>query len=273
MSGVDDPRTNQPDFKNSAYMTMAPGWTIVDDVVGGTMMMRRRARTYLPQELAEPTPKYESRLNRSVFFNTYVRIRDALVGMIFKTNPELMDIPPAMADDIENIDLAGTHFDVFAKELFMDSFEGHVFILVDMQSGLPEGSTLADEKAAGLRPYWVKYHASQALNWRVGDVEGETVLTQITFEEKTLEPSGLFGEVEVTRYRVFRLESSQVTWELYRRVSMEGSTESQIVLDQSGTLSIDRIPVVVVYGNRVGPLQSSPPLLDLAYLNIAHWQE
>jgi len=193
--------------------------------------------------------------------------------MVFKDNPELgEDVPEQIAKDLENVDLAGSHFDVFAKELFTDAFEGHAFILVDMQPKLPDGATLADERASGRRPFWVKYKANQALNWRTETINGETVLTQITFEEKTTEPKGEFGQEEICRYRVFRLFEGRVTWELYRKVTGDQG-EDKIISEAKGLTTLDRIPVAVVYGNRTGMLKSTPPLLDLAYLNIAHWQE
>lgn len=268
-----DDKTNQPDYHNPAYDAMTPAWHIVSDVSGGTAVMRSRRVTYLPLEPAEHSDAYERRLKRSVFFNAYSRTRDALVGMVFKDNPELgEDVPDQIQKDLENVDLSGSHFDVFAKELFTDAFEGHAFILVDMQPKLPDGATLADERASGRRPFWVKYKANQALNWRTEVINGETVLTQITFEEKTTEPVGEFGQEEICRYRVFRLAGGQVTWELYRKVT-DDQGEDKVISEAKGITTLDRIPVAVVYGNRVGMLKSSPPLLDLAYLNIAHFQE
>lgn len=267
-------KTNQPDYHNPAYDQMSPAWQIVSDVSGGTLVMRKAAKTYLPQEPGEQDASYQRRLGRSVFFNAYSRTRDALVGMVFKSDPELdEDVPDRIKKDSENIDLAGSHFDVFAKELFTDAFEGHAFILVDMQPKLPDGSTLADEKATGRRPFWVKYKASQALNWRTAQVNGETILTQITFEEKTTEPKGKFGQEEVCRYRVFRLEGQTVLWELYRKTKNDQGSDEIVLENQDTVTPLTRIPVAVVYGNRTGMLQSTPPLLDLAYLNIAHWQE
>src|SRR5688572_18854459 len=149
---MDDPKTNQPDYKVAAYTAMSAAWTLVRDVSGGTDTVRAAGETYLPKEPAEKDANYQRRLKRSVFFNAYRRTREALVGMVFKKDPELSeDVPQVIQDHLENVDLAGTHIDVFAKEVFSDAFEGHVFILVEMQPSLPQGSTLADEKDTGRR--------------------------------------------------------------------------------------------------------------------------
>lgn len=265
---------DRPDYTVASYTRMCPLWKIVEDVEGGTPSIRNARESYLPREEGERPVRYEQRLRWSVFFNAYAKTRDALVGMVFKSDPVLNpDVPPQIQSDAENIDLQGNHIDVFLKELFMEAFDGHAFILVDMQPALGENATLADEQAAGRRPYWVKYEACQALNWRTEIVNGETVLAQITFEEKTNEPAGLYGEDAVTRYRVFKLGNGVVNWELYRKVSGESDPSKQIVLENQGVLTQERIPVAVVYGNRDGYLESTPPLIDLAYLNIDHYQQ
>jgi len=267
---------NKPNYESNAYKSMTSAWTVVSDVSGGTARMRECSATYLPQEPAERPESYNRRLARSVFFNAFNRILDALVGMVHKADPELGDdVPEEIKKHLENIDLAGSHLDPFLKELFTDAVrDGHAFILVDMQPALPANATRADEIAQGRRPYWVKYKANQAKNWRTTVVNGETILSQITFEEKTNESDGEYGEKEVCRYRVFKLESGLVKWALYRKVVQVGTKEETFIEEGSGTVNNQtRIPVAVVYGNRLGMLVSSPPLLDLAYLNIAHWQE
>jgi hypothetical protein len=269
-----DPKT-QANYENADYKEMCPAWEIVRAVTGGTAKMREAAGTYLPKEPAEQEPAYRRRLNRSVFFNAFRKTVSALVGMVFQRDPVIAeDVPPEIVKQLENIDLAGTHVDVFAKELFEDAVrDGHAFILVDMEKALPLGATKADEQAAGLRPYWVRYKANQANNWRTARINGEEHLTQITFKECSYESDGEYGEKEVTRYRVFRRTvDGMVTWELYR-MEKSSSGEDVLILETEGTVSLDRIPVSIVYGHRLGLMKSEPPLLDLAYLNIAHWQE
>jgi hypothetical protein len=41
----------------------------------------------------------------------------------------------------------------------------------------------------------------------------------------------------------------------------------------SGATSLLRIPVVPIYARRKAFLESDPPLIDLAYLNVGHWQQ
>lgn len=269
------PKNNpdQPDYKNSAFQRMAPALTVVRDVSGGTARMRECGPTYLPQEPGETADEYSIRKQRSTFLNVYKKTVNAFVGMVFKDDPKLGDdVQDRIRSEAENIDLAGTHLDVFVKDVFTSAFEGHAFILVDMGPALPDGATYADEIASGRRPYWVKYTKDQALNWQTAKVNGEQVLTQITFEECSVERSGRFGEESTVRYRVFEVVNGVVRWELYRKIKDKDGKEV-IVREDQGVTTLPRIPVAVVYGHRTGFLESEPPLLDLAYQNIDHWQQ
>ena len=48
--------------------------------------------------------------------------------------------------------------------------------------------------------------------------------------------------------------------------------EDIVEFSQTGGFSLDEIPVVPIYSNRRGMLRSQPPLLDIANLNITHYQ-
>jgi hypothetical protein len=177
-------------------------------------------------------------------------------------------VQDAIEGQLENCDLAGTHWAVFAKDLFTDAFEGHAFLYVDMPPKLPDGATLADERNAGRRPYFVKYKKDQAVNWRLDD-RGR--LQQITFEECSMEPDGEYGEQEVKRYRVLKPGS----WKLFKKIKNDKGEES-VVPDPDnpgGETSLKEIPVSICYTKKIKPLISRPALLDLAVINLLHYAE
>jgi hypothetical protein len=235
--------------------------------------MRAAGDAYLPKEPREKAAAFARRLSRTVFFNGYLKTLESFVGVVFTNDITLKDdVPPGIATQCEDIDLAGTHIDVFAKQLFRDMFEGYAFILVDEQplATMPPvtlaGITRADSNT--LRPYWQTYKADQAINWRRARINGEDQFTQITFKEQSCEPDGEYGDKIVVRYRVFRrTDAGQVEWQLFELRKVEGQEEESIVSIGTGTTSLKRIPVAVI-----GELGAPPALLDLAYLNISHWR-
>lgn len=273
---------NRPDYLCQAAAEMTDDIEYVRDVAKGTRHLRSLGTKYLPREEAETDRAYTIRLSRALLIQFFGRAVNALVGLVFKEEPQLGDDVPeimrgteatgeaaAKEGQLENCDLAGTHWTVFAKELFKDAMQdGHSFLLTEMPPSLGENATKADDAAANRRPYWVRYKADQAINWRI---DGRGKLEQVTFEECSMEPDGEYGEEEVTRYRVLRPGS----WELYRVVK-DGQGKDMVVADPDspgGDTSLSEIPVSVCYGRYLAPMVSNPPLLDLAVTNIAHYNE
>lgn len=179
---------NRPDYCCAAYKAMERAWAIMRDTCAGTLHLRDQGSRYLPIEPAEDTCGLEIRRNRAIYFNAVERMLNGLVGLVFCKEPTLGDEAPeairgreatetasALEGHWENIDLAGTHGSVFCKEVFTDAMRyGHAVILVDMPP-MPEGATLAAERQAGRRPYWVSYRADQIITWRTTVVNGQTV--------------------------------------------------------------------------------------------------
>jgi hypothetical protein len=77
------------------------------------------------------------------------------------------------------------------------------------------------------------------------------------------EPDGQWGTQTIPQVRV--LEPGR--WEIHRQ-----NEKKEWVLYEEGVTSIDFIPFVPVYGERVGFMLGRPPMLELAHLNVAHWQ-
>ena len=267
-------KKNQPNYHHPAHDEMEEAWEIVEAVERGTLHLRAEGKQYLQPNFAETDAAYAYRLNSAILFNAFARTKNALVGMVFKRDVQLADDnPQPLIDQWESIDNAGTHGSVLAKEFFDKMMrDGHAAILVDMPPALGEGATLADERASNRRPYWVVYEADQIINWRTEVINGQTVLAMVVFEEESLEPDGVYGVEEVCRYRVFRRQDGVVSWQLYREVEDEHGKET-LVLEQEGATNLTEIPVAIGYARKTGFMTSSPPLLDIALINLVHYNK
>lgn len=225
------------------------------------------ARIYLPKEERESDLAYSIRLRRSTFWNAYRRTITGLVGMAFRKSPVLQsDVPSEIKAQMENVDLMGSHLDVFAKEVFQWSFEGHAAILVDMPKSITAdnpNATLADERAAGIRPYWSMVRKAQLINAIAEQVGGAVRLVQVTIKERISARKGKYGSATITQYRVLYRGG----WELWRCTSGE---EPQ--MQDSGYSTVTEIPLVLLPMRPNGFWLSKPVLLDLAYENLRHYR-
>jgi hypothetical protein len=177
-------------------------------------------------------------------------------------------VPGKIKEWLEDVDMQGRNESRFSQEVFTAALkDGVTHLLVDYPQA--EGvATLADEKAAALRPYWVHIKADQVIGWRFVVVNGKQVLSQVRIAECQEVPDGDYGKTEAKRIRVLNRDSFEI-WE--ERASEKG--ESEWVLIQEGALTLGFIPLVtIMFGEQLSPMTAAPPLEDLAYLNLAHWQ-
>jgi hypothetical protein len=237
---------------------MAARWPIVRDVCEGTLALRNER--YLHRNPAELVDEYELRRKRAVLFNAFDRTWNALVGMVFRKDPKASDVPAALEPILADVDMQQTAWQVWANDLFASALrDGHALIYVDMPPALAPGATLADERAAGRRPYWLKYEADQIADWDTAYGK----LTYLKLTEFASSRNDKNEEVVSLRYRVLRPGS----WELWEKAAEKD--EYQLVSE--GRTGLSDIPVAVVYGRKMGFMRSRPPLLDLALLSLAHF--
>lgn len=269
---------NLPSTPSPAVVRQMPALRLVRDVVAGNETVKNAGRTYLPQAPREDPADYKVRLDRAVLFNVLRNTITGLTGFIFRTDPKLgEDVPAQIVADWENIDLAGTHGDVFARDIEADAMTaGHAAILVEY----PNTSTiplprLSDGRVSGiadqvLRPYWVPIKKDNIVSWRTTVENGITLLVQLVVRETGLVADGEFGEKEDTLYRVFQRVNGVVSWSLY---AITGN--KRLILMDAGTYPTqEEIPVAeIVTSGRVAMFDSDPPFYDLACLNLAHYRQ
>jgi hypothetical protein len=270
---TNDPKgaTDLPSTLSKSAARQAPAVKLLRDLWAGMEAIRQGGRTYLPIAFGEDAEDYRNRLARSVYFNAFRRTVEALVGLIFRKDPVLGDdVPAQILEHWEDIDLEGTHGDVFCRTIEEDAMAvGHAAILVDYPRATGM-ETRAQEQALGLRPYWVPIKKENILSWRVDRQGGQRILRQVVLREATTEPVGEYLEKDVVRYRVLVNDDTGPRWEL-----LSINDNNVVMLEDAGYFRNQHaIPLSEVKTSGSASLfDSNPPLLDLGYLNIAHYQQ
>lgn len=258
---------NHPDYQNSSYLAQVEDVKLVRAVHGGTKAMRKAKKDYLPQGPHELDEEYDARLERNTLYPAFERTVDGLVGMMLRKDP-ILEGPDALIEHADNIDMAGRDFPSFVRDSLVDAMvDGHSWLLVEYpRVDTSQIASRADERAMGLRPYWINLTKSQVINWRYDMVGGKPVLTMLVYHTTRQESDGEFGDQVRDIIRVL-IPGGFQEWELQKR-----DGQAKWVLIDEGTTSIDFIPAVPLYAGRSSHYESDPPLLQLAYLNIRHWQ-
>lgn len=264
---ANSPSTESPHvrmWKPTLYLcrTLYDGWEAV----------KAGRQTLLPQHPAEAAEDYEIRVSRPTFYNAFARTVRALAGTVFKVPPEPVGVPAnVMALYEDDIDLEGTEGDAFLLHTFTDALTtGLSGIFVDMPRNTG-GITLLEQQQLDIRPFWQVIRKDDIVSFRVDIVNGKTVLGQLVFREQVEEAAGDFGVKLYTRYRVFRRTADGVTFESWEPQGKSGKISR--VKDSVGTFrGITEIPFAPIYTAREDFMCAPPPLLDLANLNLLHYQ-
>lgn len=236
---------------------------LVESLWGGTRAMRNAGQTFLPREPGETLDSYENRKNRSTLTNVFKKTINTFAGRIFSERVRV-DNAPSMQPIVENIDYEGRDLHRFSYDVCRYALrDGLRFIMVDMPRN-PGAKTKAEEKALGIRPYWVEIDIRQVLGWKTSIVNGVRMFSQFRIMETVTESTGEFESKDVEQVRV--IEPFRVR--LYRK-----NEKSEFVLFEEILTTFSVVPVVPVYADRYGFMESDPPLLDIAWLNVEHWQK
>ncbi|MDQ0462622.1 hypothetical protein QO010_000370 [Caulobacter ginsengisoli] len=259
-----------PDAVNApsaAVATMASPWPMLEALMGGTARMRGLGERLLPRWPGEEAEGYRARLATATLFPALRRTVSAMVGKPFAKPLTLgVGTPAQIVNWADDIDLEGVSLHVFAAEMFAEALTyGLAGILVEVPRPVDGAVTQADQAAAGVRPYFVRVMHGQILGWRTAVIGGRRVLSQLRLSECASEADGDFGEASVERVRV--LEPGR--WAIWERTDPRSEAW---VLKEEGLSGLPVVPFVPLYGTRVDFMAGQPPLLDLAYLNVKHWQ-
>tara|TARA_B100001093_G_scaffold497455_1_gene544405 strand:- start:7256 stop:8707 length:1452 start_codon:yes stop_codon:yes gene_type:complete len=274
---------DSPFVRTKAVIDQMKGWEIMTAVTNGTEYLRENSETFLPLEPREDYDAYLARVNRSVFSPYTQRLIRAAAGLILRK-------PISVEGDLywtevfnKNVDGCGSDIDEYARRQAICALTyGHCNTLVDFPAPTA-ARTLAEERALNRRPYWVEIEPKNIYGWRLDRDSNYGTLTQVRIAEKAVIPDGEFGEkcydqirvIEPGRYRLYRkkeenksLEGAAPYPDSYDQTNSGGEFE----LIGQGVYDLNEIPLITVYANKIEPLCSRPPLLDIAYLNLAHFQ-
>ena len=255
---------------------MQPFIDMTRALMGGTSAMREASTKYLPKFAMEEPESYERRLSRSTLHPAYSRTIKTLTGKPFSKQINTDKVSEQIKPLLIDIDLEGRNLDAFASEAFEFTVgNGLAGILVEFpdaaKMNLPTNDkgerSLAVEKEAGLRPYWVLIKAWQVLGWKEQRVRGKRVITQFRFMEYVDEPD-TDDEYSVDRIEQIRVIEPTV-WRTYRQ---DKNTPDTWLLHENGVNTAGFVPYVPLYGDRTGFMMGKPALTEMAHLVVKHWQ-
>lgn len=255
---------------NLDYGNMVQAWDINDALMGGTLYMRQLGEAYMPRWPKEDKEDYKKRLEVSTLLPAYEETINQNVGRVFAEPVQLGEkVPDRLREYAKDIDMEGTRLDVWAQSFFALAMQyGLSHALVDYpRVDAEQVRTKADEKATGARPYVTMLNPRQVIGWKSKMVGGKVVLTALRIKEVVIEDGDDFGQKKVEQIRYLTPGKVQI----YRKATGADGQANWSLHDEWVTSRQD-ITLVTLYTKRTGFMCGSPPLLNMALLNIKHWQ-
>lgn len=249
-----------PNTPSSAYNSMAATWQMIADIRAGADAIRHGKEKYLPKFEAEDQIDYARRCKSAPWRPEF---NDALAALIAKPFTQEISIKGAedaeMKAFIEDVDTRGNNLTMFAKDTLENGIAAGlhaIFVENTVNVGL---RTVAEEKAAGVRPYFIHVKAIDLIAVYIARVSGKMAVVHARIRESVVDIDG-FGEKRIHQVRVL----TPGKWEVYRP-----NEKGDWLLFDEGVTSLPYVPLVLYFtGERHGDHMVKPPLKDLADLQI-----
>lgn len=236
------------------------------DACAGQKAIKRERTRYLPEFYPPDAERYEKYIDRAYYVNVVGRTKSALIGAVFR-RPIKANLPPALEYLMDNADGQGQSLEQVAKFACSEILETDRYgFLVDFPTA-PDGASLADTR--DLKATILGYDFESIINWDTEVINGKETLKLVVLAEEEKIYKDIFSWSKEDRYRVLRLdEQGQYVQEVYTH---DGDLLSAIRPLQAG-VPMGHIPFYFVGGEDNSTSINTPPLFDLANVNIAHYR-
>ncbi len=259
-------------FNRPEYVSNYASWQLVNDVVTGEESVKSGRELYLPNPSTQDDADklYVKYKQRASLLNATGRTLKALLGLAFSKKPELIN-PTALDFAVNDIDGAGVGLNQQAQmTLSRVLTNGRAGLLTDYPA--VTATSKADQDSGDIRPTITRYDAANIKNWRTEQVGGAHKLSLVVLEESHIERVDDFEFEVKEQLRALRLVDNVYVQEVYRKNGESFELIESIQPRKGNGSSWNEIPFTFVGAVNNDSTPDKPPLLDLATLNIKHYQ-
>lgn len=262
--GANSDRVDQPSI---AWQTMAEEWRLVRDLGGGTAGMRLARTRWLPPFPKEKDLEYNHRIENSFLDEMFSDIVDETTAKPFSKAVSFAGTVPDWVNEFaKDVDGEGTTIHEFAKNHFRDALKwGKSHVAVDV---IGEPDQLPDQPLQrdfeGARPRWRMIPGPNLLSWPRSSDRGRPV-REVRFFERVIDASEVIELMHV--------------WTTDSMAEHERSGQGNgqgVAFEANPTRRVGHrmgsIPFLTFYTKKTAEMMAKPPFMDVAWINVDHWQ-
>lgn len=235
----------------------AKRWTMINDLLDGEDAVKAAGETYVSALGGQSTPEYEEYVGRGMLFGAFARTVQGLSGAIMRKEPIVEGLHGDLLPVMEHFTTEGDTFYEVAQKVTEGVISyGYYGSVMDIREDLN-------------LPVLALYHPLSILDLRLTKVNGVYYPTQLVVSEmtetRTDDPFLLEEEEQLKSYELD--PGGLLVIRTWRKSKGQWS-----VVDETQPSLFGRRVAGIPYYPFVNYLPDRPPLLDLAYLNIKHFQ-
>ena len=252
------------------YSAMSDDWAMTRDAANG--IDKKNGRKYLPVFSPADPDRDAALLLRAYYLGFTGRTREALVGAIFRVDPEI-NVPAELEYMLNDSDGDGQSLKQVSKRQCSDLLTvGRYGFLVDYPQ-IPKGAGKDKEAidALNLKASILSYDAESIINWKTKRLGGVNVLCMVVLREKIEIVVDKYESGSETAYRVLALDDEGYYFSVVVDEEGEALEEPVSPTDKDGN-NLSFIPFVFNGAIDNKPSADLPPLKPLAIVNIAHYR-
>lgn len=270
--------------KHSDYTDIQDQWEKLRDIFGGQRDVKDAGTKYLPKLGGQTSEQYEAYKKRGTFFNVTGHTADAFEGLVFRKDP-LMNLPDNLLELQNDLSLKDETAKGFGKRLVRETLRlGRAGILVDFPRVEDDGATTqAEAEQRGENPYLTLYKSEEIRNWHVQREGGNTELKALILNEQFENQDGYFGVDVEEQYRLLEIVGEdddtaptgvyrQQIWRKSKADDESGFFLHSEVIPRIGGEPLRQIPFTFCGKSNTTSELESPPLMDLAEVNLSHYR-
>ncbi|VTP85262.1 phage protein [Proteus vulgaris] len=255
------------DYKHPAYNEFLPEWDMIGDCVDGERVVKSKKEKYLPHPADKKdiddkdNERYKRYLSRASFFNATGRTLSGLLGIAF-SKPVKISVSGGVEYLEADIDGQGQPLTQMIRDALSQNLQrGRAGLLSDFS-----GSGIQSEANKG-RPYVRLFTAKEIINWRV--TNGKTSLVVLKYQEP----------VDTDDFEL-QMQNNWIELRLVNNVACsrrwyeDGDIKvtEWVVLKDAHGIPLRELPWSWIGSMNNDHTPDAPPLADIAYVNIKHYQ-
>jgi len=251
------------------YTAKTAIWKKQRDALGGEEAIKAAKTEYLPDFIPVDPARYAQYIKRASYVNVTSRTQKGLNGAIFRKGPEV-ELSSKVEYLRDDYDGSGQSLEQLGKVLCGELLAvGSHGLLVDYPAA-EAGLSQAEVKALNLRAIISSYTAEDIDNWETVAQGGSLVLTMVKLKETKKVMIDAYSFKEEPRYRVLLMEEGKYVQRLFTDKDEQDGDDIEPKRADGSRWPYIPFQFVGVEDNRPSP--DSPPLADIAAINIAHYR-